>query len=133
MRMTIWRLRWMCGNPDQEGKLADRLQASDIPYEHLQRDRRRICTGYPPAVTKENVHWSTISSLLIGNIITSDIKKHPTPFQIALGVYFNKKKMVKHMHDYLVCCSYEELLRFKKSLVMSKYVQISNDRRQTLE
>ena len=41
--------------PHQEGMF-------DIPYEHLQRDRRRICTGYPPAVTNENVHWSTISS-----------------------------------------------------------------------
>ena len=30
---------------------------------HLQRDRRRICTGHYPAVTKENVHWSTVSSL----------------------------------------------------------------------
>jgi len=47
-------------------------------------------------------------SLLIGDIITTIIKKHPTPFQIALGVYFNKKKMIKHMHDYVVCCSCDE-------------------------
>ena len=82
---------------------------------------------------KMSIGQQFLPSLLIGNIITSAIKKYPTPFQIALGVYFNKKKTVKHMHDYLVCCSYDELLRFKKSSVVSKYVQISNDRRQPVQ
>ena len=109
----------------------DGVEASDIPYEHLQGDHRRICTGYPPAVTKENVQGEqSLPYLLIGNVITSAIKKHPTMFQIALGVYFNKKKKVKHMHDYLVCCSCDELLRFKKSSAVAKYLQICNDRRQ---
>jgi len=51
----------------------------------------------------------SLPSLLIGSIVNSTIKKHP----ITLGVYFYKKKTVKHMHDCLVCYSYE-LLRFKK-------------------
>lgn len=72
----------------------------------------------------------SLPSLLIGNIITSAIKKSPTPLQIALGVYFHKKKMVKHMHDYLVCCTYDELLRFKRSSAMGQYAQICRERRQ---
>ena len=56
-------------------------------------------------------------------------KTHPTPLQIALGVLFNKKKTIKHMHDYLVCCSYEELLRFKQSSAVGKYLQICSQRR----
>ena len=44
------------------------------------------------AVTKENVHWSKISSLLIGNIITNAIKKHPTPFQIGVGCTSTKRR-----------------------------------------
>ena len=82
---------------------------------------------------KMSIGQQFLPSLLIGNVITSTIKKHPTPFQIVLGVYFNKKKTVKHMHDYLVCCSYDELLRFKKSSVVSTYVQIRNDRRQPVQ
>ena len=82
---------------------------------------------------KLSIGQQFLPSLLIGNVITSAIKKHPTPFQIALGVYFNKKKTVNHMYDYLVCCSYDELLRLTKSSVVSKYVQISNGRRQPVQ
>jgi len=82
---------------------------------------------------KISIGQQFLPSLLIGNIITSAIKKRPTPFQIALGVYFNKNKTVKHMHYYLVCCSHDELLRFKKSSVVSKNFQISNDRRQPVQ
>ena len=52
-----------------------------------------------------------LPSLLIGNIVTSTIKKDPTHLQISLGVYFNNKKTVKHAHDYLVYCTYDELLQ----------------------
>ena len=65
-----------------------------------------------------------LPSLLIGNIITSSITKHPTPLQIAIAVFFHKKKIIKHMHDYLVCCSYDELLRFKRSSAVAKYTQM---------
>jgi len=82
---------------------------------------------------KMSIGQQFLPSLLIGHIITSAIKKYPTAFQIALGVYFNKKKTVKHMHDFHICCSYDELMRFKKSSVVSKYVQISNDRRQPVQ
>ena len=65
-----------------------------------------------------------LPSLLIGNIITSSITKHPTPLQIAIAVFFHKKKIIKHVHDYLVCCSYDELLRFKRSSAVAKYTQM---------
>ena len=48
--------------------------------------------------------------LLIGNIITSVVKSHSTPLQIALGVYSHRKKTMMHMSDYLVGCSYDEVL-----------------------
>ena len=66
----------------------------------------------------------SLPSILIGNIISSTITKHPTPLQVALAVYFHKKKIVKHMYDYRVCCSYDELLRFKRSSAVAKYNQI---------
>ena len=44
-------------------------------------------------------------SLLIGNIVTSVIKKHPTLLQIAFEVYFHKKKTIMYMHDYICTLS----------------------------
>ena len=63
-----------------------------------------------------------LPSLLIGNSITSlniyplsprwnhyhITKKHSIPLQVRLGVYLNKQKTVKRMHDYLIYCSYDE-------------------------
>lgn len=70
----------------------------------------------------------SLPSLLIGNMITSAIKKHPTPLQIALGIFFHRKKTVTHMYDYLVSCSYDELLRFKRSSAVAKYLQQCGER-----
>ena len=80
-------------------------------------------------LSKLSFDEQSLPSLLIQNIITSAIKKHPTPLHIALEVFFNKKKTIQHMHDYLVCCcSYEELLHFKQSSAVGKYLQICSHR-----
>ena len=50
-----------------------------------------------------------LTSLLIGNIVTSVLRNQATPLQIALGVLINRKKIIKHMFDYKVTCSYDEL------------------------
>jgi len=74
--------------------------AKESALDNLQQLLRKISIGQ-----------QFLPSLLIGNIITSAIKKHTTPFQIAFGMYFNKKKTVKHMHDYtsvvrmMSCCA----------------------------
>lgn len=70
----------------------------------------------------------SLPALLIGNIVTSAIKKHPTPLQIALGIFFHRKKTVTHMYDYLVSCSYDEFLRFKRSSAVAKYLQVCSER-----
>ena len=41
----------------------------------------------------------SLTSLLIGNMVTSVICSYPTPLQIALGVLFLEKKIVKHLFD----------------------------------
>jgi hypothetical protein len=79
---------------------------------------------------KLSLDEDSLPSLLIGNIITSGLTKHPTPLQISLGVYFHKKITITHMHDYLVSCSYDELKRFKKSSAKAKYTQMCNKRDQ---
>lgn len=57
-----------------------------------------------------SIEEQSLPALLIGNMITSALKKQPTPLQIAIGVYLHKKKTIMHMHDYLVSCSYDTLL-----------------------
>ena len=52
----------------------------------------------------------SLLSLLIGDIITSAVNKQSTPLQIAHGVNSHRKKTMMHMHDYLVSCSYDEVL-----------------------
>ena len=77
-------------------------------------------------LTKLSLPAHSLPSLLIGNMITSAVNKHPTPLQIALGVLFHRKKLITHMHDYLVCCSYDEVLRFKHSSAYAQYHQIQD-------
>ena len=58
---------------------------------------------------------NTLPAALIGNIITSIINNQATTLQIALAVSLRDKSLVQQMHDYRICCSYDELIRFKAS------------------
>ena len=62
----------------------------------------------------------TLPSILIGNIITSVLNNTATDLQVALGVLLrDSKDLISHFHDYHVTCSYDEILRFKKSAAVS--------------
>ena len=58
---------------------------------------------------------NSLQSALIGNIVTNVVTKRPTPLQISLGVVLRDKAMIERMHEFGVCCSYEEVRRFKAS------------------
>lgn len=58
----------------------------------------------------------TLPALMIGNMITSVIRNQPTDLQVALGVLLrDSKSLIGYMYDYGITCSYDEVLRFKKS------------------
>ena len=62
----------------------------------------------------------SLPALLIGNIITSVVKNLATPLQLALAVLMkDSKEHVKAFFDFGVTCSYDELLRFKKSVAIT--------------
>ena len=49
-------------------------------------------------------------------MITSIIRNQPTDLQVALGVLLrDSKTLIGYMYDYGITCSYDEVLRFKKS------------------
>ena len=58
----------------------------------------------------------TLPAILIGSIITSVLHNHPASLQIDLGVLIRySKELINEMHAFGVTCSYDEVLRFKKS------------------
>lgn len=73
------------------------------------------------AVNKKMNHQS-LPSLLIGNIVTAISKNLATPIQLGLAILLrDSKEHVRALSDFGVCCSYDELLRFKKSVAKVAY------------
>jgi hypothetical protein len=63
---------------------------------------------------------TSLPALLIGNIITSIVTNRATDLQVALGILMrDSKELLTHMYDYRVTCSYDEILRFKKSAALA--------------
>lgn len=71
----------------------------------------------------------SLTSLLIGNMVTSVLRSHATPLQIALGVLIHRKKLITHMFDYRVTCSYDESRRYKKSSAVARYTKLRREER----
>jgi len=60
---------------------------------------------------------NTLPAVLTANIITFILANHSTDLQVSLAVLLREsKELVKTMSDFGVTCSYDELLRFKKSV-----------------
>lgn len=71
----------------------------------------------------------SLTSILVGNMVTSVMRSHATPLQIALGVLVHRKKIIKHLFDYNVTCSYDEMVRYKRSSAMARYKKMRREER----
>jgi len=58
----------------------------------------------------------TLPAALIGNTVTNVISGRFTTIQIALGMVLNRKGLIEQLYDFLVPCSYDEVLWFKPSV-----------------
>ena len=70
----------------------------------------------------------TPPGILIGNIVTNILCNHPTTLQLALGnLIRDSKLLINQMYQFRVTCSYDEILRFKKSAAFAatKEMQLS--------
>lgn len=92
-------------------------------HSHIDRN---ICSKFESSTLTDIVsNVSTklkhsLPALLIGNIVTAVVKNLATPLQIALAVLLrDSKEQVKAFNDFGVTCSYDELLRFKKSAAIA--------------
>ena len=61
----------------------------------------------------------SLSSLLIGHVILSQVRNVFTDFQVALSVLLRKRKFVDFLSAFGVCSSYSELLRFRDSAAVA--------------
>ena len=62
----------------------------------------------------------TLPALLIGNIVTSVFSNRPTHLQLSLGnLIRDSKTLLNTFYQFRVTCSYDEILRFKKSAALA--------------
>ena len=62
---------------------------------------------------------NTLPALLIGNKVTSALSSKPTNLQIALeNLLRDHKLLVNKLYRFEMTCSYDEILRFKKSAAL---------------
>ena len=92
-------------------------------YSHIDRD---ICSVFQRNTLDDILSQVSqklkqpLPALLIGKIVTSVVKNLAIPLQIALAVFLrDSKEQVKAFSDFGVACSYDELLRFKKSVAFT--------------
>ena len=58
----------------------------------------------------------TFPAIIMGSIVTGAVKNNPTALQIALGTQLGRSKnIITTMQSFGVTCSYDEVLRFKRS------------------
>ena len=58
----------------------------------------------------------TFPAIMMGSIVTGAVKNNPTALQIALGTKLGRSKnIITTMQSFGVTCSYDEVLRFKRS------------------
>ena len=58
---------------------------------------------------------NTLPAILIGNIVTSFVSNRYTGLQVALAILIREKRLVTHLYDYGMVCSYDEPVRFRTS------------------
>ncbi len=87
----------------------------DIAQRSVCRTVHTLLTSLSPKLC------STLPALLVGNIITSVLRKQATCLQTALGILVrDSKAVVNQFHDFQVTCCYDEVLRFKKSAAVAQ-------------
>ena len=62
----------------------------------------------------EKINFS-LPTAMIGSIVASTILSKPTMLQIGLGLVARSRDVIKHLHDYGVCFTYQETCRFEVS------------------
>lgn len=83
-------------------------------YEETSQTLMKLLASLNPKLDK------TPPALLIGNIVTATILNAATSLQVAMGAKVRfSKELTQCLHNFQIVCSYDEILRFKKSAALA--------------
>ena len=78
-----------------------------------------------PSQIPDDLSANELPAILIGKIITSVVRKKPTSLLIDLALIVREKKLIEHLYNYKVVCSYDEVKRFKASAAVENTKNIT--------
>ena len=95
-----------------------RRLSKSIAREAVSETILKLLSKISPKLNEDS-----LTSLLIGNIITCNVKKHPIPLQIALGLLIKThNQILNHLFDNSITCNYDEVRRFRKSAAIATVI-----------
>ena len=98
-----------------KGRYAKRISKSSAS-KHISDSLKALLREIPDDLSEDK-----LPAILIGNIVTSIVSKKPSDLLINLGILVRDKKLIEHLYDYGVVCSYDEVKRFKSSAAPENY------------
>ena len=81
----------------------------DLAEEYTSETMMNFLTKLCPNTTPK------LPIVMICNMITTQLTKVPCPLQVTLGTLIRGKELVQQLNKFGVVCSYDEVLRFRKS------------------
>ena len=99
-------------------------------YElHIDKAAAKECVSETlralPSQISDDLSANELPTILIGNIITSEVRKKPTSPLIHLALLVKKKKLIKNLYNYKVVCFFGEVKRFKVSAAVENTKNIT--------
>ena len=79
----------------------------------------------PLSQISDELPANELPAILIGNIISSVVRKKPTSLLIDLALLVRENKLIDYLYDYKVVCSYDEVKRFKASAAVENTKSIT--------
>ena len=130
---------------DNENDVGGTMSAIKTLSKTVKKEAKEIHTDtekYQRKISKENMSESapeslkdflntlasgfgdSLTGLMICNMVTGHLSGHPTPLQIALGIFLRgRKRYIKQFYAYGITCSYDEMRRFRKSAAIDSYLK----------
>ena len=102
-------------------EVKERKQTLDSYQVHIDRYAAAECTSdylsdILAAVDKNKLCKYSLPSLMVGNVVASQVNSQTTPLQIAFGILLSgQRTIIEALHPYGICCSYNEVRRWLRS------------------
>ena len=110
----------------KENPTKEKVYQRRMNFQAAKKDVSPTLAKLLGMLDKKNLSAESLSSLLIGNIVTSKVAKRFTQLSLTLAVMVGKKKTVKKLSKFGVVSTYDELNRFRVSAAAAAHKKIRN-------